>query len=301
MSESHSFKHAFLIGAYQNPDYLRELIYSLNSERANFYIHINPDSYKIFKSFVKEITNDKNIKGTVKIIATKKIKYGGTQLLYSIRDLIELAFENPNNHYFHLISGQDLFVSKIDVFERFFDINDNKQYINYNPDLLSPESTFPKHFLKRYQYKHLHSRINCRNKKYLLKINHLLVKAQEILHLKRELPFKSIYVGSGWFSITRGAAKEVVDFINKGYKYIKDTYMPDEMIFQTVLLNSNKDFCIVNNCLRYIDWKSASGSVGSPKTLTIDDYDKIVSSKAFFARKVDPIISKELILKYKTL
>lgn len=67
-----SFKHAFLIGAYKNPEYLKMLVNSLRSERSNIYIHINPLYINDFKDLISfyDAVDD------VKIISTQKVRWG---------------------------------------------------------------------------------------------------------------------------------------------------------------------------------------------------------------------------------
>ena len=47
-----NYKHAFLIGLYQNPDYAVTLVESLRGERSNIYVHINPLYLHDFKDFI---------------------------------------------------------------------------------------------------------------------------------------------------------------------------------------------------------------------------------------------------------
>ena len=39
-------KQAFLLGVYKNPEYVRQLILSLSSDKTNIYVHINKDNYE---------------------------------------------------------------------------------------------------------------------------------------------------------------------------------------------------------------------------------------------------------------
>lgn len=67
------YKHAFLIGVYQNPDYASELVESLRGERSNIYVHINPLYLHDFNQFLEKYNNEEN----VTIIHTQSIKWGG--------------------------------------------------------------------------------------------------------------------------------------------------------------------------------------------------------------------------------
>lgn len=67
------YKHAFLIGVYQNPDYASELVESLRSERSNIYVHINPLYLHDFDLFIEKYNKEED----VTVIHTQPIKWGG--------------------------------------------------------------------------------------------------------------------------------------------------------------------------------------------------------------------------------
>lgn len=56
-------------------------------------------------------------------------------------------------------------------------------------------------------------------------------------------------------------------------------------------MNSNLRDQIVNSSLRYVDWSCEI----RPKVLLKEDFNKIVDSETIFCRKVDSVISKELL------
>lgn len=67
------YKHAFLIGVYQNPDYASDLVESLRGERSNIYIHINPRYLQDFERFIEKYSKEKD----VTVIHTQPINWGG--------------------------------------------------------------------------------------------------------------------------------------------------------------------------------------------------------------------------------
>lgn len=71
--ETKQYKHAFLIGLYQNPDYAATLMESLRGERSNIYVHINPLYLDDFKGFMEYYANEKD----VQVIHTQPTKWGG--------------------------------------------------------------------------------------------------------------------------------------------------------------------------------------------------------------------------------
>jgi hypothetical protein len=74
--------------------------------------------------------------------------------------------------------------------------------------------------------------------------------------------------------------------------YFSRTWCPEEAIVQTILAN-NSMFSLVDDNLIYDDY--AASRDGSPRVIGINDYDLITSGKYFFARKVDPDRSRELL------
>lgn len=56
-------------------------------------------------------------------------------------------------------------------------------------------------------------------------------------------------------------------------------------------MNSNFADRIVHNNMRYIDWSVIS----PPKFLTVEDYEKIISSRTLFCRKIESKTATELL------
>ena len=72
METKQNYKHAFLIGLYQNPDYAATLVESLRGERSNIYVHINPLYLHDFKDFIARYSMDDD----VQVIHTQPTKWG---------------------------------------------------------------------------------------------------------------------------------------------------------------------------------------------------------------------------------
>ena len=83
-------KHAFLIGVFKNPDYLETLINSLDSERSNFYIHINKSYKTVFKDLIKKLKDKSNIH----FYSCVRYKWGGTSGLRYNYILLDAALKD---------------------------------------------------------------------------------------------------------------------------------------------------------------------------------------------------------------
>ena len=107
-----------------------------------------------------------------------------------------------------------------------------------------------------------------------------------------------LYGGSTYWSLSRGALEYVTDFSQNNKLILnrfKFTLCAEEFYFQTVLLNSAFADSIINNNLRYIDWIARNGN--NPAILDESDYEKLISSKALFARRIEAPTSKLLMSK----
>jgi len=129
------------------------------------------------------------------------------------------------------------------------------------------------------------------------KILDLIFKFQKKLHIERKIPydiFPKLYGGSTYWSLTRASLEYVLTFTEekKALKRMEFTFCPEEMYFQTILLNSKHAEKIINDNLRYIDWTSGRG--GFPAFLDSTDYFKIKQSNKIFARKFHEEYSQEL-------
>lgn len=111
----------------------------------------------------------------------------------------------------------------------------------------------------------------------------------------RPLPPHPVYGGSTWWSLTREAVTYICDNYNRDgwYDRLADTFVPEEMYVQTLLLNSPLKDTVVNDNLRYILWEARHGSV--PAVLDESDVEALCRSGAMFARKVDSEVSEKLI------
>lgn len=96
--------------------------------------------------------------------------------------------------------------------------------------------------------------------------------------------------GSQWASLSFDFVKTILNQETWIRERFKNTFIPDEMYKQTIMLNSCHKPNHVNNTLRMIDWKR-----GNPYVWKSQDLDELLSSRCLFARKFDSSIDKEII------
>jgi hypothetical protein len=124
-------------------------------------------------------------------------------------------------------------------------------------------------------------------------------KIVSIPRLRKKLPRNLLpYGGSVWFCLPKEQANYVVAFADSNPQlknFYKHSGCPDEMFFQTILANSPYRSKLVNDNMRYINWKE--GADGHPKTLTQADLEVVMRSGKFFARKFSLSADRDILQK----
>jgi len=103
------------------------------------------------------------------------------------------------------------------------------------------------------------------------------------------------YGGYAWYTLRRQATLYLRDFLAghpEVWRHYQTVMAPEESVVQTVLVNSGR-FDLVNDSLRYIDYRNAIR--GAPRVLTVADLPELASGRYHFARKFDLRIDREVL------
>jgi len=277
-------KQAILITAYKNYHHLEEIIQCFD---ANFelYIHLDKKS---------KISNEELVRlrkyEIVKVLEQKyTVHWGGFHHLKSILYLSRQALKNPENQYFHLITGHDFPIKSKAYFVDFFDKNRNAEFITFF-DFPDASSGWPgNNGMDRIEYYNFHDLWDFKIHRQYEKIT-LAIRIQKRLGFKRTISAKmpKLYGGSTYWSLSRECLEYVMEFTQKS-KFVlnrfKHTFCAEEFYFQTVIMNSHFASKVINDNLRYIDWVARNGN--NPAVLDETDIEKLKESQAVFARKFD--------------
>jgi len=109
-----------------------------------------------------------------------------------------------------------------------------------------------------------------------------------IPRIRRSLPENmKPYGGSAWLCLSKTHMDYIVDYLAshlnvlKFYEHLK---FPEEMIFQTVLMNSPFARQVLNRLEWYVDWREGGGH---PAILTINHIPDLLACGRLFARKFE--------------
>ena len=103
-----------------------------------------------------------------------------------------------------------------------------------------------------------------------------------------------LYGASQWMILSRDFC-EFVSRRTNVWRYIgffRNTYVPDESFYPTVLMNSKWRHRLTPENLRFVDWTSGPER---PRILRLEDLDRLLSSGALFARKLNADVDESLL------
>lgn len=280
----------FLILVHKNPAQLFMLLKQLESNKSHFYIHVDLKSNEDdFKNATKTIPN-------IHFISERyDVQWGSISIVLATLALIEELAKDSQFVYSHahLISGEDLLIKPIDRLLDYFSTNHEKNYINIAP--LPIKGWWNGGWYRITDY---HFGKSKRSKSYIGKVIRRLYHYSYLLlpFLKKQLPKDLIfYGGSAWWSLSRNSINYIREYYTKNPKFIdflKYSLLPDELFFQTIIMNNPHKTNIVPDYKRFIKWEGRDKT--SPELITFDDINDLKRSDAFFARKINIEVSKEL-------
>ncbi|MFQ8630482.1 MAG: beta-1,6-N-acetylglucosaminyltransferase [Intestinibacter bartlettii] len=275
---SNFYKHAYLIMVHKNTYVLDKMLELIDDKRNDIYIHIDKKS----KDFNKENILNVVKKSKLYFLESENVNWAAYSMVNVEIRLMEKANKNQRYMYYHLLSGNDMPLVSQDVIHNEMAKDSGIEYVSIGGNT----DTWSKY------YYFLTETSLYRTNKIIKGISRIaLVLPQKLFKVDR---WKNTgYVSKWayqWFSLTN----ECVEYILQNEKFIikhfKNTHSPDETFLATMLYNSNEFNEKVRPSKRNIQFKD-----GKPTVLKLKDFDRLIQSGDFFARKFDENIDKEII------
>lgn len=270
-------KHAFLMTAYCCPHLINRTL-DKYAPYFDIYIHIDRKSALT--------AADLHLSDNVTVIKELNVNWGGYNHLRAFLRLMELARQKGGYDYYHLITGQDCVVATPEMFDR---LMDGKSHISYSlaSDIWSAHT-----ISQRYESYRFTDFFN-HKKSFDFRCDRKLTKILNKLGIRQSPIKETMYAGNTYCSLTDEAVSYILQNGKALSKRLKYTHIPEEVYFQTLLLNSPLRDRVDGECLRLIIWREENE--GKPKDLDESDYAELMSGKYLFGRKIDPVKSAELL------
>ncbi len=270
-------RHAYLILAHKNPGQFRKLIALLDDPRNDIFVHV--DRKATFRP--EDWTRTCRHSGLYFLDRRIRVNWGGVSIMRCELALLEAAAARGRYDYYHLLSGMDLPIKDQDTIHAFFDEHSGAEFINFwemkedTGDRFHYYTLFPegaRNFLTHF--------LNDTFKSLQKAVGH---------SINKDVDFRS---ASQWFSITDELARYVISKKDWLEKVFRHTCLCDEIFLATLVWNSPFREKVYPGDMRFIDW---SGNGRHPRTFRMEDWDRLMSSPQFWARKFDESIDSGII------
>jgi len=299
----------YIILAHKNPQQVKRLINQLSSSNCFFYIHI--DKSADIDPFIQSLSYMNN----VYFLPDKYREFGiwgDIGIVKATINALRLIIKKSNFGYCVLLSGQTYPLKNNDEINKFLKNNYGLNFIS-TFQIPTVQGWGPKHGMDRLElYK-----INMSNKRMdFIQIPSLLdlsfykkvtlqkikkiIKSNKSLFLKklfyrRKHPSKiKPFGGSQWWSLPIETVRLIINFIDENPYYLKyheDTLLPDEIFFQSIIMNlkENTDNIIVTPSITHVNWTRKNVPLPLTFTNTTKDQNELKeqSKTNLFARKFD--------------
>ncbi len=273
-------RHAFLIMAHHQFDFLKELLLALDDERNDIYLHIDQ---KVPDSDLPDFSHAVQ-KSNLYLTERLNVHWGGYSQTACELALLKAAV--PRRYaYYHLLSGSDFPLKSQDQIHQFFKEHAGKEFIHFDAPKPAPE------VWERISLYHFFRESSCPLAE---PADMLLTRLQRLFRVNRlRGEAVTIQKGANWFSITHSFAEYVLSRQDWIQKYFRHSVCADELLLQTLAASSPfmeqvfdpfGDKLSLGN-LRYIDWER--GSENSPYTFQKEDAGYLRSLPHLFARKFE--------------
>lgn len=265
-------KHAYCIMAHGNWEQLQMLINALDDERNDIFLHIDKKALNSYQQF----GGGKSKQSPIYLIKSYDVRWSDISQTNAELALFQKVVDSGNVYErVHLISGSDLPLRSQNYIHDFFR-RKNEEYLVVHTS---------NDFSIRIKYYHFFVRLRRKHKVFDVLRRILLLMQLPFVNRLKNCPLPYAW-GTNWCSLTMKAVKYLCDHKDICRSIFRYSTSSDEL-YKQMLLNSNPEFTFSSSKegnLRYVDF---SEHQPSPKTLTMKDYDKIMSSDCLFARKFD--------------
>jgi core-2/I-Branching enzyme len=269
----------YLIRAHTAPDQLARLVRRLDEGDVRFYVHVNRRTDE--ETFT---AMQGGLRGRDNVVWLPRVScyWGGYSLLQATLVGIEgiLASRDLPDHAF-LLSGQDYPLRPPREIEAFLEARRGRNVLHHF-SLPAEEWAAEGGGFNRLRYPYFER----------IRYNTRLLR---LPFPRRFPPGLKLYGGMGFWALTGDALATVMRFVAERpdvLRFLRRTKMPDEIFFQTVLLNGPLAETVENEIVHYIDWSAGSAH---PATLGVGDLPKLRASGKLFARKFDASVDSKIL------
>lgn len=266
---------AYVILAHQLPTQVARLVRQLNAPGTFFLVHIDRRAGSaVYREAQAKLSGLDN----VVFLRRHKLHWSGFgHVAATLEGIAELRTRSHPFDYLVLLTGQDYPIKPNAVIEETLARSGNRSFLEYM--LVAEAFADGEERIRRWHWRRGQGPGG----------RHVS------LPIPRRWPRGLVpYGGSSYWCLNRVCVEYAYSFASANpafVRYLRHVDVPDEIVFQTILVNSPLREQIVNDNLRYIDWTRQP----LPAILGVADLDALARSRKLFARKFDPRVDAEIL------
>jgi len=272
---------AYIVSAYRYPEQLVRLVTRLDTPTSSFFVHV--DSKTAEQTF-RAMTDGLAHLSNVMFVRRHRCEWGGFGHVAASLEGIGAALRlRPTFDYALLLTGQDYPIKSNRHILDFFRQHPGHQFMEYFP---VPHAGWQNGGLDRVDAWH-----------WRMAGRHYALTPLPRLRFRRRIPGGlKPFGGSSYWCLTRQCIEYVDQYVKRNpslVKFFRHVDVPDELFFQTIILNSPLADTVVNDNLRYIAWDEPDE--GSPVILDGSHLEQLMASPKLFARKFDVTVDADVL------
>jgi len=260
---------AYLILVHRYPDQFKRLFRAIYHPANCYLVHVDKRSgiglQTEIQDFLSSFTN-------ASLLKSQSTRWGGYSLVDAeLRGIKELLKIGSEWEFFINLSAQDFPLKSQTHIQDFLSRNIGKNFIR-----VANQSKFRPDTLSRIQY-------------YFTEFGNRVLR----IPIKRPyLRGVTPYIGNQWMILGRKFCEFVCysPEVERFKRFYRNTFIPDEGFFQTVIMNTSYEGIIVNDDKRTIVWVPVGTIKLRPRDFTSKDAEFLLASQGLFARKFDETV-----------
>jgi hypothetical protein len=270
-------KLAYFIAAHRNPSQIRRLLQAIYRPEHYYLLHIDKSSPAECHATVDELCQTYS---NVHVLPSRYIWWGGFSVVQANLDAMEYMLHLADDWQFFMnLSGQDFPLVSQENLVAYLESWQAANFVEY----FDPAAVWGDARRRKRQLG-----VELPFRKGVFIVPKLQVNTDFLLG------DATWYGGSAWVMLNRAACMYLTDKPRtRNYRlFARHRYFPDEFFIPTAIMNSPLRDTVINDNRRQISWDNVSAR---PKVYTLDDYDELAQSNAFFARKFETTVDAAIL------
>jgi hypothetical protein len=266
---------AYLILQHHKERQYEWLFRAVYDRRDIFAVHVDKTASRADYRYIAGLAEGRP---NIHLLPRRSIVWGGWSIAAVTLQAIEALLDLDSTwRYFVNLSGQDYQIRPIEEIRGTLAENPSLNYLQAYPIGMRP----------RRERAHLRRRMRWR----CFEVGGRLVRTP--IPMTRPRSKRVEWKGSGWYVLSREFCEWIVagELTRDCVAALRGMYIPDEFLMQTLAMNSPFADTVTNDNRREIVWDGKS----HPKVLTMENLHRLEGSQAFFARKFDETVDRDVL------